>query len=208
MEDSKKFGFKRSQIDGSEMIFGTGLQQQIPQKYSLKEFLPPVINQGNAPICVPVSISSYLNWKVNLKDGTKKDNNINYFELYNLYGEAEGMTFKDAFKHLRHSGITSDVGRLKIGQYARIRSGFALRVAILMNGPCFGALPVYNDLDDFWIKRDGDSLLAYHAITIVGYDNGGFIIRNSWGKDFGDNGYTKIPNEDFGKFVELWSIIN
>ena len=208
MEDKKKFGFKQSKIDGSELIFGAGLQRQIPEKYSLEEFLPPVINQGNATICVPVSISAYLNWKENLKDGSKKDNHINYFELYDLYGEAEGMTFKDAFRHLRHSGIASDAGVLKIGQYARIKSSFALRFAILMNGPCFGALPVYNETDNFWIKREGDELLAFHAIAIVGYDNNGFIIRNSWGGSFGSEGYTKIPNEDFGKFIELWSIIN
>ena len=60
MEDKKKFGFKQSKIDGSELIFGAGIQQQIPEKYSLKEFLPPVINQGNATIWVPVSISAYI----------------------------------------------------------------------------------------------------------------------------------------------------
>ena len=37
MEDKKKFGFKQSKIDGSELIFGDGLQQQIPEKYSLEE---------------------------------------------------------------------------------------------------------------------------------------------------------------------------
>ena len=36
MEDKKKFGFKQSKIDGSELIFGAGLQQQIPEKYSLE----------------------------------------------------------------------------------------------------------------------------------------------------------------------------
>ena len=54
-----------------------------------------------------------------------------------------------------------------------------------MNGPCFGALPVYNETDDFWVKREDDELLAFHAIAIVGYDNNGFIIRNSWGSSFG-----------------------
>ena len=208
MEDKKNFGFKKSNIDGTELIFGAPIQQTMPEKYSLEKFMPPVINQGNAPICVPVSISAYLNWKENLKDGSKKDNNVNYFDVYDLYGEAEGMTFKDAFKHIRKEGISSDAGVLKIGSYAMVRSAFALRLAILMNGPCFGALPVYNDTDEFWIKNDGDELLAFHAIAIVGYDNKGFIIRNSWGKSFGKKGYTKIKNEDLGKFLELWTVVN
>ena len=208
MKTKDKLGFKRSNIDGNEYVFGAGSQELIPDKYSLKEFLPQVIDQGDVPICVPVSISAYLNWKANIKNGSKKDNNINYFELYDLYGKTEGMTFKDAFKYIRHSGVTSDIGTLKIGQYATIKSNFALKLAILMNGPCFGALPVYNDTDKFWIKRNGDELIAFHAIAIVGYNNNGFIIRNSWGPHFGNKGYTELPNEDFNKFIELWTIIN
>lgn len=35
----------------------------------------------------------------------------------------------------------------------------------------------------------------YHAMVICGYsdEQGYFIVRNSWGKDFGDNGYCYIP---------------
>lgn len=208
MKNEKKFGFIESVIDGSEYVFGAGIEQKIPEKYSLKEFMPPVINQGNAPICVPVSISAYLNWRENLKDGSKKDNNINYFDVYDLYGVTDGMTFKQAFKHIRHSGITSDAGTLKINQYATLKSAYTLRLALVMNGPCFGALPVYNENDEFWIKQEGDELQAYHAISIVGYDEEGFIIRNSWGKYFGNDGYTKIKNSDFKYFIELWTVVN
>ncbi|MGP1346202.1 MAG: C1 family peptidase [Phycisphaerales bacterium] len=31
-----------------------------------------------------------------------------------------------------------------------------------------------------------------HAVTIVGYDQRGFIIKNSWGTDWGDSGYARI----------------
>jgi hypothetical protein len=31
-----------------------------------------------------------------------------------------------------------------------------------------------------------------HAMTVVGYNEKGFIIKNSWGKNFGDNGYITI----------------
>lgn len=42
-----------------------------------------------------------------------------------------------------------------------------------------------------------------HAISIVGYTDEGFIIRNSWGKSFGKNGYALLKNQDFGEFLEI-----
>ena len=202
-------GFENSTIDGSEYVFGSGMQvNQIPKSYSYQKFLPKVINQYDSPICVPCSIGSYLNWRENLKTGVRQDNGINYYEIYDTFGNEAGMTFKDAFKYLRHNGVSSDVGLLKIGAYAMVKSSYGLRLAILMNGPCFGALPVYNSTDEFWIKREGDNLLAYHAIAIVGYDEGGFIIRNSWGTEYGDNGYGYIENKNINKFIELWTVIS
>jgi len=34
-----------------------------------------------------------------------------------------------------------------------------------------------------------------HAITIVGYDAKSFILRNSWGEEWGQKGYATIPHE-------------
>ena len=46
-----------------------------------------------------------------------------------------------------------------------------------------------------------------HAMTIVGYDdykNGGsFLIVNSWGKNWGDNGYAWIRYSDFKRFSDV-----
>ena len=85
---------------------------------------------------------------------------------------------------------------------------FELRFAILSNGPCFGALPVYNGTSTFWKKRGpSERLQGYHAIAIVGYTENGFIIRNSWGTGFGDNGYTLIDYSDFSKLLEAWSVV-
>lgn len=204
----KNWGFKRSNMNGTEYVFSVGnASTSLPKKYSYKRFLPSVLNQGADPICVPCSISAYLNWRENLPTGSKKDNKIDYFELYRCKTtEGEGMTFKEAFKYLRHTGVGSKAGNLQIGEYSMVGSAVLLRYALLINGPCFGALPVFNDSSKFWIQRSGDTLQGYHAIAIVGYDTDGFIIRNSWGTSFGDKGYTKITDTDFGKFVELWTV--
>ena len=61
-----------STMDGSEKIFGVSQEITLPETYSYKEFLPKVLNQGSDQICVPCTVSSYLNWKENLKDGINK----------------------------------------------------------------------------------------------------------------------------------------
>lgn len=202
-------GFKPSRIDGTERIFGVSMESiACPKQYSYVKYLPDVLNQGENPICVPCSISSYLNWKENLKDGSHKDNKINYFEIYNTKTtEGDGMTFKEAFSYLKHHGVSSKSGIMRIKGYALIRSLTSLRTALLMNGPCFGALPVYNYSNQFWKRKNGDMLLGYHAISIVGYEKDGFIIRNSWGSSFANNGYTKISFEDANDFIEIWTVL-
>ena len=205
----KNYGFKQSVIDGTEHALELPKTLDLPQFYSYEEILPDVIDQGDYPICVPCSISSFLNWRVNLSHGEPIDNKIDLFEIYNQKTtQGEGMTFKEAFYYLRHHGVKSNKGILKIGEYALLRNPIELRYAILSNGPCFGALPVYNGTRTFW-KRQGsfERLMGYHAIAFVGYTEDGFIIRNSWGTGFGENGHTLLPYHDFEKLLEAWSVV-
>ena len=204
-----QFGFAPSKMDGSEHIFGDGTPQTtIPKSYSYRKFLPGVLNQGSESICVPCSISAFLNWRENLETGSKKDNKINYHEIYDVRtNSGEGMTFKEAFRYLRHHGVSSRAGNLKIKEYALVRNHLDLQSAIVMNGPCVGALPVYSDRPEFWNKMPGDGFYGYHAISIVGYNADGFIIRNSWGTGFANNGYTTLKYSDFEKLLEVWTIV-
>jgi hypothetical protein len=203
------FGFKPSEIDGSEKIFGTTEQIELPEKYSFKAYMSPILDQGSDPICVPCTVSAYLNWKENLKDGVSRDNRIALYDIYKSKTTVgEGMTFKEAFKYVKNQGVKSKKGKLKISSYGMVTNILDLRYAIVMNGPCFGALPVYNMGDEFWNKTYGDNLVGYHAISIIGYDENGFFIRNSWGESFGDDGYTYIKIEDMDKMIELWTIID
>ncbi len=49
--------------------------------------------------------------------------------------------------------------------------------------------------------------MGYHAISIVGYNKEGFIIRNSWGKTYGNGGYGIIKYDDMDKMLEMWTIL-
>lgn len=197
-----------STIDGSETIFGADAPQSLPETYSYVDIMCPVLNQGSAQICVPCTVSAYLNWRENLKDGSTKDNKIKMYDIYKSrtnYGE--GMTYKDALKYLNKNGVKSENGVLKIDAYGMVTNPLMLKMALIMNGPCFGALPVFNNNCNFWTQYPGDSLQGYHAIAIVGYDEEGFIIRNSWGRSFCKNGYTTIPYNEFNRLIEIWTVI-
>ena len=204
-------GFKPSVLDGTERVYGasaTPKETKLPAAYSYRKYLPEVYNQGQLSICVPCSVSAFLNWRENLKTGSKKDNKIDYFQIYDSRtNDGDGMSFKDALFFLRHNGVKSNLGVLKIEEYALIRDVEVIKKAIVMNGPCVAALPVYNSTKEFWNERRYDRFLGYHAISIVGYNQDGLIIRNSWGKTFGDGGYTLLKYKDAHKIVEMWTII-
>lgn len=141
---------------------------------------------------------------------SEQDNGINYLDIFSHRTNEgdDGMSFKDALHYLKHNdAIIKSGNRRIVNRYAKISSIIALKQAIVANGPCIGGLPVYNsNVTDFWNKYRG-SFEGGHAIAIVGYNKEGFIIRNSWGKNYGQNGYSLLPYEDFDKFYELWTII-
>ena len=204
------YGFAPSKMDGTEHKFKE-MKIELPEAVSYKEYLPKVLDQGNRPICVPCSVSAYINWNLNLKDGVNdRDNGVDYEDIYShrtTQGD-DGMTFKDAFHYLRHNCCKLNDGCEKtVDRYALVGSEIQLKQALLMNGPCVGGLPVYDTTrDEFWY-RNGD-YKGGHAISIVGYNKDGFIIRNSWGRWYGDNGYAILPYDDFNYFMEVWSVIN
>ena len=204
------YGFIPSKMDGTEVKFKKIKDFEIPEEYSYKKYMPEVINQGQRPICVPCSLSAYVNWSINTDTGDGKvDNKVNLDEIYEsrTTGGNDGMTFKDALKFLKHEGVDTKEGVETIDRYALVGSFITLKQALILNGPCVGALPVYNSYAyDFWNKMDGDNLEGGHAVSIVGYNKEGFIIRNSWGKGYGDNGYSIIPYDEFDAFMEIWTI--
>ena len=201
-------GFMPSVIDGNEQIFREPKNMGLPKEYSYKKYLPKVLNQGSDPICVPCSLSANINWRLNLRKGKPKDNEISLYDIFkSRTTEGEGMTFKDAFKYLMETGVETKEGNYKIGSYAMVNSILAIKFAVVANGPCVGVLPVYNadSADEFWNEKYGE-FLGYHAVSIVGYDENGVIIRNSWGSSYGSDGYTLVKNKDLNKFKEIWTI--
>ncbi|MEJ0029233.1 MAG: DUF4384 domain-containing protein [Bacteroidota bacterium] len=66
--------------------------------------------------------------------------------------------------------------------------------------------PSFHFATDFWQPREpqADPQYGGHAVCVVGYDDtkfgGSFEVVNTWGKDWGVQGYTWIRYKDFGDY--------
>lgn len=92
-----------------------------------------------------------------------------------------------------------------IREYALVHSEQALKTAITINGPCLAGMTVRDSKkSNFW---DGTKQEGMHGVAIIGWNDKGFIIKNSWGDDWGKHGTTILPHERFSEFKEIWTVI-
>lgn len=211
---SRALGCAPSLMDGTEYVYTANESLELPEEYSYVDYMSKILDQGQDPICVACSISAYINWKLNMETGEKEDHFKNIGQLKTFFYEAgggpNGMTYKDALYHLRHKGIITKDRIVKIKEYSLANSILALKNAIIMNGPCLGALPVWDvtGKPEFWRRtRRTTQFYGGHAVSVVGWTKEGFIIRNSWGKYFGKDGYVILPYDEYSQAYEFWTII-
>ena len=87
-------------------------------------------------------------------------------------------------------------------------SADAIKNAIYWYGPVVATMQVYNDFyyysSGVYSYTTGDYVGA-HAILIVGWDDTqqAFIIKNSWGGDWGENGYFEIGYSELSSLTQL-----
>ena len=117
-------------------------------------------------------------WPYDISKFTEKPNE-------SCYNEATGLKSKKYVK------ANTDLNHLK----AYLKSGFPV---------IFGFI-VFESFESDEVARTGhmkmpqpdEKRLGGHAVLLCGYDDKieSFIVRNSWGKDWGDNGYFYMPYE-------------
>ena len=158
------------------------------------------------------------------------NNNVKIDELYdNKSWNDEGMFGRDVMIMLKEIGVCEEkdypYGTVQnkkaidprlyykskkniIKGYAKVNSISNLKCSLHSNGPCLIGMPVYNHSEQLWIKKRNEKLMGGHAMTIVGYNTEGFIIRNSWGQFWGYQGYSTYEYKDWGLHWEIWTAID
>lgn len=196
------FGCKPSVLTGKEPIYSAA-NSKLPVTYSYLSVMPPIKDQGQAPKCVAYSTCAWLDWRKNIAE---HDNNGDQFDVDKIYNcradkSAQGMQIIEAMHFLKNSQDKL----YHIKGYAKVGSIEQLKSSLIANGPALCGMPVRSYNSDFW---NGNQMYGGHCLVVVGYNDKGFIIRNSWGQLFGNNGYTLLPYSEFNNdnLFEIWTI--
>ena len=100
--------------------------------------------------------------------------------------------------------------RYRIDSYVKLNSANDIKFAIMNYGPVLASVKwyestVFNKSTKF-ITSSKKGGYTYHATVIYGWDETGWLCQNSWGKDWGDNGFYKLHFNDGPR--EAYSIID
>ena len=228
---------KKSPIDHRDYIFigNNNNKEKLPEELDYTSDLQPIRNQGKQGSCYAQCVACVKEWQENRDYGFNEYFSPQFFYNCrpNLYDKNtkndEGMYSRDVMKLMKEIGICYEkyyaYGRIEhkskipekivnqarqhlISGYAKVNTMLDLKRNLIENGPCMITFPVYNYSSEFWKKKNWKKIIGGHAVVVVGYNNIGFKIRNSWGKNWGDKGYSIYKYLDWGSHWEIWTTID
>jgi hypothetical protein len=120
-------------------------------------------------------------------------------------------------------GWEEDAARRPLGVYYRVRrdSVVDMQAAVASVGAVYVSANVHDGWDDTPSRpvprRHSDlprippakkpGKLFGHAFAIVGYDENGFIVQNSWGTEWGASGFARLPYDDWvAHATDAWAL--
>ena len=206
----------------------------LPEAFECKMNIP-VKSQGSVCSCVAHACSSILEYhanpfrqlSTNFIYGLQK-------ELFNR--EGKGMMLRDACKIVTDYGspevhlcpgntevpdcykvasnalntevVVKNAWQYRTLKYFRCETVTEIKHAIRTYGP---VLIAYKWYDDFKVENGvltgpRQEYSGGHALVAYGWNKDGFLIQNSWGKDWGNSGKCLIPYEI--KFREAFGIVD
>jgi hypothetical protein len=137
------------------------------------------------------------------KFGLHSDSKYQSFEL--LYSRTGNKVFRNVLmKNFQQEAKNNH----RISRYFKLQTIDDIKHTIYCEKSIILAtFPIYNYEKEFFkpTKEMGE-VLGYHMTSIVGFDNSEnyFLVRNSWGVEWGYSGYTKYYYKDFGCHISLY----
>lgn len=126
--------------------------------------------------------------------------------LKNYGAPPEGMlAYKvERFKIKPTSKVFAEALRHQLVAYAAVpQTPLAFKSALAAGHPICIGISVYESFESEAVAHSGmvpmpskaESMMGGHAVLVVGYDDKGVLVRNSWGTGWGLDGYFYLPWE-------------
>ncbi len=201
-------------------------------KYKEKEV--PVLDQGKEGACTGFGLATVVNYLLRTRGCIPDYMDVSPFMLYQMakrYDEwrgddYEGSSARGSMKGWHKHGVCSqeswdltnkvtpkvleDAVKRPLGAYFRVnhKDLIAMHCAISEVGILYATALVHTGWEA--VGNDGiiklsDDMLGGHAFAIVAYDEEGLWIQNSWGNDWGFEGFARISYDDWLKNgTDVW----
>lgn len=226
----------RSPFDDRDWVYEARVVSSVSDMLLPETFkcanLTPVKDQGSRGTCVAMSLSCCKEYQESIDNPSMKGVPMSPNSLY-IYRTTEGggMYCRTAMEILKNKGMctenefpysgtveptkipkkaANEAKNFKIKSYALIETIDGVKKALVEYGPVLIAFPYYNNgSPQFWKKPTINAVSnGGHAVAIVGWDKKGFILRNSWGKNWNGDGHVNYPYDQWGKHWEIWGCID
>lgn len=222
-----KFNLVRSPIDERDWkVSAIFPKVSFPVELDYRPSFFPTRDQGYSSECAAFAAAKMKEWQERVESNLNEYLSPEFIYANREDPSSEGMYTRDLMKILKEKGVCTEVqfpfgtkgmpsvdtyiyaGKHKIQNFAAVNTIDEAKTALFLNGPCLIAFPVYNSTERFWHQFPGQISLGGHLVVLGGYLNSGLIIGNSWGPDWGTNGYSIMPYTDFGEQWEISSTID
>jgi C1A family cysteine protease len=167
-----------------------------------------------------------LEGDVNYDNGAYIHDGIKVLYTYGAPVETLWPYVISQFKTKPSAAAIADGAKRKLVTYQSAANFAAVKSALASGYPVIIGFDVYSSFEGAWgniphgqpgcgmmpyPNTKTEQLLGGHAVCIVGYNdaNSTFIVRNSWGTSWGDNGYFYMPYEviqNTGMSSDFWVV--
>mgnify|MGYP002507676258 CR=1 FL=1 len=156
---------------------------------------------------------------VNYDSGAENRNTIKALVKYGCCSEKNWAYVEKKYKTKPSDKCYNEAAKRKIESYYRLSSLQNMKTCLAEGYPFIFGMSVYTSFCSEEIENTGivdlpksnEDLEGGHAVLAVGYNDKTqrFIVRNSWGKEWGQKGYFTIPYEyvaDTDLCDDFWTI--
>lgn len=196
-----------------------------PATLDLRPYLQEVRDQGSTSTCAAQTAACIKEYQEFRDTGLGSNYQAEFVYYHRENAPADGMYGRDVMSILKTLGIPPESWAFteadasapevlataleyQIAEYALVQTQSELKEALANDGPCYISFPVFNYGTRLWKAEPGETRVGGHAMTVVGYTNQGFILRNSWGDTWGDKGHCIYLYEDWGSHWEIWTSVD